>query len=136
MTLLLYYSMIFRKITRLHLCTQNKICFRIRDEVRSGVHEDTIHTQNANKQRNGSCLTWSLTPHSPLPGFSRGLTPKLCHARRRVCARFTWVPLPIAGLDFQPQTQPPSPTKRISYFSGIVNAPRTPGNISLMLLSV
>ena len=28
-------------------------------------------------------LTWSLPPHSPLPGFSRGLTSRIRHARRR-----------------------------------------------------
>ena len=29
-------------------------------------------------------LTWSLPPHSPLPGFSRGLTSKLRHDHCRI----------------------------------------------------
>jgi len=51
------------------------------------------------------CLTWSLPPHLPWPEFLRGLTSKLCHDRRELFSRFTWILSPIAGMDLPPQTQ-------------------------------
>jgi hypothetical protein len=50
-------------------------------------------------------LTWSLPPHLPLPEFFRGLTPRIRHARRRLCVRFTWILLTVSAMDFQPQTR-------------------------------
>ena len=50
-------------------------------------------------------LTWSLPPHLPFPGFSRGLTSKLRHDHCRIPQQLTWILSPVTGLDFQPQTQ-------------------------------
>ena len=58
-------------------------------------------------------LTWSLTPHSPLPEFFRGLTSKLRHDHCRLADQLTWIPLPVTGLDLQPQTQTTAIPSRI-----------------------
>ena len=59
--------------------------------------------------RKASCarirLTWSLPPHSPLPGFSGGLTSKIRHDHCRLADQLTWSPLPVSGMALQPQTQ-------------------------------
>ena len=72
-------------------------------------------------QKNGIAvvwLTWSLPPHLPLPGFSRGLTSKLRHDHCRLADQLTWIPLPVTGLDFQPQTQTTAtPSLLIFYFA-------------------
>ena len=53
-------------------------------------------------------LTWSLPPHSPVNMcflvFFTGLTSKPRHAHESLKDSLTWIPLPAAGLDFQPQT--------------------------------
>ena len=50
-------------------------------------------------------LTWSLPPHSPLPGFSGGLTSKIRHDHCRLADQLTWSPSPVAGMAFQSQTR-------------------------------
>jgi hypothetical protein len=44
---------------------------------------------------------------APTPAFwyfTKGLTSKLRHDHCRLAVQLTWVPLPVAGLDFQSQT--------------------------------
>ena len=65
------------------------------------THQIHINTESTAAAR----LTWSLPPHSPLPGFSGGLTSKIRHDHCRLADQLTWSPLPVSGMALQPQTQ-------------------------------
>ena len=78
----------------------------------------TGHMLLYQKNKNGITvvwLTWSLTPHSPLPEFFRGLTSKLRHDHCRLADQLTWIPLPVTGLDLQPQTQTTAIPSRMQF---------------------
>ncbi|MDR0596122.1 MAG: hypothetical protein LBG50_01100, partial [Clostridiales Family XIII bacterium] len=53
-------------------------------------------------------LTWSLTPH--LPGPCQDLLLNYAMLADSYAYRFTWILLPVAGMDFQPQTRAASLT--------------------------